>query len=316
MRKAHLDKKMAPIVILLILTSLVLIMPATSQIQVETIIIRPDGSVYPPTVPIQQNGNIYTFADNIYATIKIQKSNVVLDGAGYTLQGPYNGTQANVWVIGEGPNQVPEGTLAEYTIGVDLAGRDVEGIVIRNLNVKNFSIGMYMWTKNNTVIGNALTENILGILLSGSNTTVMNNYIANNKQGLFFGFNNPSDIPTDLYIWKNGFVDNIKQINGCLCDEYPEDEEPHAWDNGKEGNFWSDYNGVDANNDGIGDSPYVVDIQNQDRFPFMQNPAKPPVPSEKLPNEATPPIEAVIFAVSVPVVLVVALFAFKRRRKI
>lgn len=251
--------------------------PSPSQpMTLQNIIIQQDGSVYPSNAPIQRNENIYTFTNDIYGTVRVLKSNVKLDGAGFTLRGPYNGSQVNVWAVGEGPNQSPD-LIAQYIIGIDLGAETVEGITIQDLNVKNFSIGMYMWTKNNTITGNSITESILGILLSGSNTTITNNYIAKNTQGLFFGFNGEEElIPADILISHNGFDHNKLQINGCFCEEYPENEPPHAWDNGKEGNYWSDYNGTDANGDGIGDTPYVVDIQNQDRFPFMQNPAIPP----------------------------------------
>ena len=188
---------------------------------VQTIVIHPDGTISPPTASILRNGDIYTFSESTYATIKIQKSNIILDGAGFTLHGPYNGTQADVWVIGEGSDQLPQGALAQYTIGIDLAQENVEGVTIKNLNIQNFSVGMYMWTNNNTITKNAISENIVGIVLSGANTTVTDNYIANNKQGLFFGFNNPSDIPTDIIISGNGFDHNNKQINGCLCKDYP-----------------------------------------------------------------------------------------------
>ncbi len=40
---------------------------------------------------------------------------------------------------------------------------------------------------------------------------------------------------------------------------------PNMWD----GNYWNDYHGVDANGDGIGDSPHLIDANNQDRHPLM-----------------------------------------------
>ena len=237
----------------------------------QKIVIQSNGNITPTDAPIKQSGNKYTLTDDVYGTIRIQKSNIILDGAGHTLMGPYNGSQANVWVVGNGPSQSSD-LVAEYIIGIDLGAKTVEGITIQNFDIKNFSIGMYMWTKNNTIIGNAISESILGIMLSGSNTTISGNYLSKNQQGLFFGFNGVDEvIPSDVVIASNSFVDNVVQINGCFCEDYPENEEPHSWDNGRSGNYWSDYNGTDVDGNGIGDIPYVVDIQNQDRYPLMDN---------------------------------------------
>ena len=43
----------------------------------------------------------------------------------------------------------------------------------------------------------------------------------------------------------------------------------NSWDNGREGNFWDNYNGTDSNGDGIGDTPYVIDEDNIDYYPLM-----------------------------------------------
>jgi nitrous oxidase accessory protein NosD len=43
----------------------------------------------------------------------------------------------------------------------------------------------------------------------------------------------------------------------------------NIWDDGALGNYWSDYNGTDANHDIIGDTPYVIDANNIDRYPLM-----------------------------------------------
>ena len=114
---------LAAVFLVLALTPVVFVKSASSQAPLSTVFIRADGTVSPATAPIVQSGNTYTFTDNVYATIKIQRSNVVLDGAGYTLSGSYNGTAMDVWIIGEGSAQLPNGTLAQYTIGIDLANK-------------------------------------------------------------------------------------------------------------------------------------------------------------------------------------------------
>ena len=43
----------------------------------------------------------------------------------------------------------------------------------------------------------------------------------------------------------------------------------NRWDSGIEGNYWSNYITTDTNYDGIGDSSYVIDDNNTDRFPLM-----------------------------------------------
>jgi parallel beta-helix repeat protein len=278
-----LQKKIGLIILLLEITLILagfITVKSENTTALQTIIIQPDGSISPSTVPINHVGNTYTFTDNIYATMKIQKSNIVLDGAGYTLSGSYNGTQADVWVVGSGPP--PQGNL-DYTIGIDLSAKTVEGITIENLNIKNFSVGMYIWTKNNTITHNTAANNIVGVLLSGSNNTVSDNCIANNIRGLFFGFtSNVTTIPTDMLVFGNAFEHNDVQLNGCMCIDYNSSEATHNWDWRGQGNFWSDYNGTDTNGDGIGDAAYTIDILNQDRYPLMESPVQPPVPASQI----------------------------------
>jgi hypothetical protein len=112
------------------------------------------------------------------------KAGITLDGAGYTLHGPYNGTAT--WVVGGGEGQLPEGQLAQFSIGVDFGNVSVKGVTIRNLRVENFSVGMYIWTTGNVVTDNYFSKNQIALLLSGDFNNLTRNFISNSDEtGLF-----------------------------------------------------------------------------------------------------------------------------------
>ena len=293
-----------------IVSTVFLVGKTAPAMAMQTVFINSDGSVDPASVPIQRDGNTYFFTGDVYACLIVNRSNVVIDGAGYTLRGALDEMHGDLWIGQEPIAETPNEAIA-YTMGIDTASSSVTGLTIKNLNIRDFNIGMYIWTTNNVVVGNAVVGNIVGVLLSGSDNDVVGNYIANNEVGMFFGTNEPGDVPLNLTVSHNSFDNNTANLNGCVCKDYNLTEEVHTWDNGKEGNYWYDYNGTDANGDGIGDTPYVIDVLNLDRYPLMQTHVVPPTVKAKA------PVEIIIAVVAVTVISVVALFAaWKRKQKV
>jgi len=257
-----------------------------------TIYIRADGSIDPPTAPIQRNGDIYIFTSNIYETVEVQRDNITVNGNGYTLQG---------------------GT--DY--GFFLSERN--NVTIKNTRITGFSTGISLYSSsNNTISNNTLTSNrwfgisIQGasIILPSSNNMIINNTVTEVECGIqFHGGGEYYNRIENNKIYMNAigiqlsentrytvFLGNSLSYNdyGFMIMERPEGEENYGnkifhnnfventhqavdngtgniWDDGypSGGNYWSDYTGQDANGDGKGDTPYVIDANNQDRYPLM-----------------------------------------------
>jgi hypothetical protein len=303
------SKTIAVAFIAILVSTIFLVHDVTPTLAMQTVFIDSDGSINPNSVPIQRSENTYFFTGNVYACLIVNKSDVVIDGAGYALCGALVESQDDLW-IGKGPNpNIPDETTVPYTIGIDTASGSVSGLSIRNLVIRDFSIGIYIWTENNLMSGNAVVGNIVGVLLSGSDNDVVGNYIADNEMGLFFGTNQPGEIPLNLTVAHNSFINNTSHLNGCTCKEYNMTENAHTWDDGKEGNYWCDYNGTDADGDGIGDTPYVIDVLNQDRYPLMQSLVTLPTVN------ARAPVGMVIGVIVVIVIATVAVVAVRKRKK-
>jgi len=104
---------------------------------------------------------------------------------------------------------------------------------------------------------NASSNKDYGIYLqySSSNVISNNNAYSNNLYGIYLYYSSNNNT-----IHHNNFINNTDQVWS---------DSVNVWNNDNEGNYWSDYPRQDLNEDGIGDTPYVIDANNQDNHPLM-----------------------------------------------
>jgi len=153
-------KKIAFLVFLLILRLTLTVGAFTGLVEASgTIHIRADGSVLPITANITSLDNVtYIFTDNNYGSVVVQRDNLVIDGAGYTLQG------AQLW----------------NSKGIDLTGR--RNVTIRNMTIMEFFYGIWLQASSaNSLFGNNVTLNKVGIWASNSShSNIFGNTVESN----------------------------------------------------------------------------------------------------------------------------------------
>jgi nitrous oxidase accessory protein NosD len=144
--------------------------------------------------------------------------------------------------IGAGDN----GTVARNTMvnGIDAIGVSSYSRIYDN-SISDFSeSGLDLGGVDSTIYENTVTNCSYAVLMSGSSD--------------YYPFGNNT-------LYHNNFVNNSEPLlllgNSSLSINY--------WDNGKEGNYWSSYNGT-GNGDGIGATPYNLGGNNIDLYPLLQ----------------------------------------------
>jgi len=87
-----------------------------------------------------------------------------------------------------------------------------------------------------------------------------------NENGIYFfsSYNNS--------VYGNSFINNTKQVFDNVWNNpwLHQLLSVNFWDNSTIGNYWSSYNGTDNDGDGIGDTPYLINEDNQDNYPLME----------------------------------------------
>lgn len=135
----------------------------------------------------------------------------------------------------------------------------IQGNVLRGGDVRNPTTGMSL----------GIWMGSCGVpVCPATRVTVVGNTVVNNIHGISVATS------SNVAVYRNNFVNNTNAASA--------DASSYRWDDGYPlgGNYWSNYTGTDQcsgplqNNctgpDGIGDTPYVIGAQNEDRYPLMQ----------------------------------------------
>ncbi|MFX0105010.1 MAG: ABC transporter substrate-binding protein [Candidatus Hodarchaeota archaeon] len=200
------------------------------------------------------------------------------------------------------------------TYGGIASGNNFDIFIFDNI-VMNNQFGIITGlTYNNTIEQNDVISNLfLGIGIQETNDTIVkDNFISDNGDfGIYFfsmmyGCFNNTVILNQIYnhdmkgllldalssqnrIFQNDFIGNLvnAEDNGTL----------NSWDNGIIGNAWDDYIGVDIDDNGIGDTPYLIDglAGSMDNFPIYDD-----GPNNVLIITIIEPISLAIYGVGAP----------------
>lgn len=317
----------------------------------DTICISSDGTFNATNGLIQQRGNTYTLTGNmVNQTILVQKDNIVLDGAGYSLQGwsqtigdtatgisvsnRANVTITNfcisqftqpIWIQNSSDVTVKNNNITlgyPYSILIDnssdntITGNSLSGILQldnssyntishntitgsyytgiadyegkENNIVKNSFNNTYIYSdgRESIISENSVINALTCLRIEGEKITVSSNLFVNCTDGISINglsciiyknsvYNSSdclllNDNPYQPLTGNNTFYDNNFEAYDQAVHYWNSSTYADHWDNGKEGNYWSSYNGSDGNGDGIGDSPYALAANCTDNYPLMQ----------------------------------------------
>jgi parallel beta-helix repeat protein len=173
----------------------------------------------------------------------------------------------NVTVVSNIVTDIHDWALFTYT-GLDC---HVEGNILRNAQyglyisstasdltftgnqIESMSMyGFYTALAVNTGFSfsrNTFLKNNVGLYIQGDDNSIFNNSFVENDLAIQFTVDS-----SDSVIYFNDFVDNLIQV-----DDGGTNNQWYYEITGTEyGNYWSDYTGIDANGDGIGDTPYNI----------------------------------------------------------
>jgi len=209
----------------------------------------------------------------------------------------YGGRSNTGILVGGSYNTITDNKIVGASIGIHMWGNfsiisgnniidsDSSGIyasgnllTITKNNIMNGDMGLALTYFSGSIISeNNITKQTarsIWVDNSANNNVIWGNYIAPNQgYAIYFTVLSGIEGPINNTFHHNTIMSNAHNIQFTGYNKW------NFWDNGKEGNYWSDYNGTDTDGDGIGDTPYIINEDNQDNCPLMEPTVIPEFPS-------------------------------------
>ena len=219
----------------------------------------------------------------------VVSDNITVDLGGHTLTGPGMGPQTwplpqldsvGVRVGGHTGVTVRNGRTTAFSTGIYFV--DMQSSTIENVTTLRNRFGFYIHASQKVTVKDSDVEfNIYGLHLQNSDDCVLvNNILARQTYNSPGGYglylyassrnrvtDNTIDSNINWGIWFSDAKQNVVFHNNIVGNNPPvsdntegSTEQSNAWydKQTKEGNWWADYKGKDADGDGIGDTPYPI----------------------------------------------------------
>jgi len=180
------------------------------------------------------------------------------------------GSYAALRVSGGLRARVVNNRIADSVTGIGLDG-SAPGIAVERNRISDIVLAALQVSSPKAVVRqNIIERSGRGIELYDAQAVVSGNQVRDCRSGIMaVGSNN--------LIAGNVFWRNLPRAETGGGDQINSNGATNRWDDNGRGNYYSDYAGPDANNDGIGDTPYPIrtstpGVEVMDRFPLMRPP--------------------------------------------